>query len=264
MAADLEATHHPIRRAAPAMGTVASIHVHDDVPGAIVAGAIDDALAELERLEAMFSTYRDTSVVSAINRGERQVIDGPTEVIDVFDACTWLEQITDGAFRARRPEPPYPFDPAGFVKGWAAERAAGALERAGLQHWCFSVGGDLLVRGRPSPDRPWKVAIADPFQAGHVLASFELVDAAAATSGTNERGLHLWDGRAGRPATELASLTVVGPHLTWADAFATAAFALGREGVPWIEQLEGYEALAVDADGRLRATSGLALAGGDR
>ncbi len=138
----------PVRRSAPVMGTVASIHVHDDAPPDLVHAAIDEALAELERLEAMFSTYRADSVVSAINRGERNVLDGPAEVIDVLDACTWLEQVTGGAFRARRPEPPFPIDPAGFVKGWATERASAALERAGLRRWCFSVGGDLIARGR--------------------------------------------------------------------------------------------------------------------
>ena len=42
---------------------------------------------------------------------------------------------------------------------------------------------------------------------------------------------------------------MLGPHLTWADALATAAFALGDDGLDWIEDLEGYEAVAVDAEG---------------
>ena len=74
------------------MGTMASIVVHDDAPAGVVDAAIDAVLAELERLEAMFSTYRDDSVISAINRGERHPLDGPAEVVDVLDACTWLEQ----------------------------------------------------------------------------------------------------------------------------------------------------------------------------
>ena len=259
MAADSPMAAPPVRRSAPVMGTVASIHVHDDAPPDLVHAAIDDALAELERVEAMFSTYRAASVVSAINRGERNVLDGPAEVIDVLDACTWLEQMTGGAFRARRPEPPFLIDPAGFVKGWATERASAALERAGLRRWCFSVGGDLIARGRSRSGRPWRIAVADPLRRGQVVASIPVSDAAVATSGTSERGLHVWDGRRSTPATELASLTVIGPHLTWADAFATAAFALGDDGVSWVEQLDGYEAMSIHADGRLEATTGLAL-----
>jgi len=248
-----------VRRVAPTMGTMASIVVHDDAPADVVDTAIDAVLAELERLEAIFSTYRAESVISAVNRGERHPLDGPAEVVDVLDACTWLEQVTGGAFRARRPEPPFPFEPAGFVKGWATERATGALEAAGLEHWCVSVGGDLQVRGRPGGRRPWRIAVADPLGSGRVLASFDLHDGAVATSGTAERGRHLWDGRTGRPPDALASITVLGPHLTWADALATAAFALGDDGPDWIEGLDGYEAVAVDAKGTLRATAGLQL-----
>ena len=248
-----------VRRVVPTMGTMASIVVHDEVPAAIVDDAIDDVVTELERLEAMFSTYRADSVISAINRGERHPLDGPAEVIDVLDACTWLEQTSGGAFRARRPEPPYEIDPTGFVKGWATERAAGALAAAGLAHWCVAVGGDLLVRGCSAGGRPWHVAVADPRCTDGVVAAFDLHDAAVATSGTAERGRHLWDGRTGLAADAIASVTVLGPHLTWADALATAAFALGPDGVDWIEGLEGYEALAVGHEGALRVTSGLRL-----
>ena len=149
-----------VRRVAPTMGTMASIVVHDDAPADVVDTAIGAVLAELERLEAIFSTYRADSVISAINRGERHPLDGPAEVVDVLDACTWLEQVTGGAFRARRPEPPFPFDPAGFVKGWATERATGALDAAGLEHWCVSVGGDLQVRGRPAAEAGQRTAVA--------------------------------------------------------------------------------------------------------
>ena len=147
------------------------------------------------------------------------------------------------------------------MKGWATERAAGALDAAGLEHWCVSVGGDLQVRGQPAGGRPWRIAVADPLHPGRVLASFDLHDGAVATSGTAERGQHLWDGRTGRPPDALASVTVLGPHLTWADALATAAFALGDAGLDWIEGLEGYEAVAVDTTGMVRVTPGLQLVG---
>jgi thiamine biosynthesis lipoprotein ApbE len=47
----------------------------------------------------------------------------------------------------------------------------------------------------------------------------------------------------------LASLTVIGPSLTWADAFATAAFVLGENGPAWVEQFDGYTAFGVRPDG---------------
>ena len=64
----------------------------------------------------------------------------------------------------------------------------------------------------------------------------------------------------GRPAvTELVSVTVVGSRLTWADAWATAAFAMGsQQALGWLESLPGIEALLITAGGDVRLTEGLA------
>ena len=45
-----------------------------------------------------------------------------------------------------------------------------------------------------------------------------------------KRGEHIHDARDGRAPHDLSSVTVVGPSLTWADAYATTAFAMGTEG----------------------------------
>ena len=74
---------------------------------------------------------------------------------------------------------------------------------------------------------------------------------ATATSGVGARGLHVWDGRDGTRATAFASLTVVGPSLAWADAFATAAFARGHDGLGWLARFDGYVGFAVRHDGTL-------------
>ena len=143
------------------MGTVASVHVHDVADRTLVDSAIEAMWAELDRLEDLFSTFRDSSEISRINRGELHLLDASPEVIEVVDACTWLEHASDGAFRARRPGDTL-LDPAGFVKGWAAELAAQHLDRAGLQHWYLSVGGDIQTRGTSGDGSPWRIAIADP------------------------------------------------------------------------------------------------------
>ncbi|MBI2776249.1 MAG: hypothetical protein HYX57_03125 [Chloroflexi bacterium] len=49
----------------------------------------------------------------------------------------------------------------------------------------------------------------------------------------------------------LRSLTVVGPSLAWADAFATAAFAMGLDGLAWVHDHPGFGALAITADDRV-------------
>jgi FAD:protein FMN transferase len=239
-------------RTHPVMGTVASVHVHDSVELGAAEAAITEMWTELDRLEAMFSTFRPTSEISRINRGELHLLDASHEVLEVVDACTWLEHVSEGAFRARRPGEEI-LDPAGFVKGWAAELAAKCLDRAGLQQWYLSVGGDIQTRGTARDGSPWRIAIADPNgdDPRAIRAIVEVDGLAVATSGTAARGRHLWDGRTNLPADSLASMTVVGPHLTWADAFATTAFVLGRDGVDWVTHFDGYRALAITSQGEL-------------
>lgn len=238
-----------VKRHVEVMGTVASVHVHGGVPAEVADPAIDAAFDELRRLEAMFSTFRPTSEISRVNDGSLSLLDCSPEVIDVLDACTWLEHVSGGAFTARRPADGR-IDPAGFVKGWAADRAGLALAAHGLEQWCLTVGGDLLVHGRPNDADRWTIAIADPTHRRAVITGVVVAGGAVATSGTAERGHHLWSAD-GTAADTFASVTVTGPSLTWADAFATAACAMGAAGLDWVAGFEGYRAFAVTHEGEL-------------
>ena len=86
---------------------------------------------------------------------------------------------------------------------------------------------------------PWRVGVRHPNTPTSCARSSTLTDGAVATSARYERGDHILDGRTGRPATGLLSLTVVAPTLTEADSVATAAFAMGAEGVDWAAALDG-------------------------
>jgi thiamine biosynthesis lipoprotein len=103
------------------------------------------------------------------------------------------------------------------------------------------------------------VGIADPHRPGRLALVVEARDCAVATSGTAERGPHIIDPHAGRPAAGLASLTVVGPSLALADACATAAFAMGPDRArDWAASLHGYEVYAITEAGRTWQTAGFA------
>jgi len=213
-------------------------------------------VAELERLEQIFSTYRRSSEISRINRGDLDVRHASPEVRDVLVACAWLERDSGGVFRMHPPEQPDSIDPSGYVKGWATERAARSLLAAGLHNWCVNVGGDLVARGRPEPSRPWRAAIRDPRDGQRVALVIDVDDRAVATSGTYERGQHLWDGRTGTRESRIASLTVVGPRLAWVDAFATAAVVMGHDGIEWVAAHDDYDALAITEDGAMWMSPG--------
>jgi thiamine biosynthesis lipoprotein len=238
------------------MGTVATVDVCDDVARAVADRAIDALVAELERLEEMFSTYRWSSEISRINRGDLDVARSSSEVRDVLVACAWLERDSGGAFSIHPPTAPDAIDPSGYVKGWATERAAALLSAGGLRNWCVNVGGDLVASGRPAPSRPWRAAVRDPNDPLAVAIVIDVDHCAVATSATYERGDHLWSGRFSAQRESIASLTVVGPRLAWADAFATAAYVIGRDGVEWVATHDDYEALAITHDGEYWASKG--------
>lgn len=238
----LQAAH---RAAFPVMGTTASIHVDDDVTPSRFDGFVSDVRVELDRLELMFSIFRPDSEISRINDGRLHHLDASPEVIEVLDACAWLENASGGAFSVRRSPGETRIDPSGFVKGWAAERAARLIASAGIEHWYLGIGGDFVTRGGMRNGEPWRIGIADPRDPGMLVGTVELFDGAVATSGTAERGSHLWDPRTGTVAGHFFSVTVTGPSLTWADAYATTAFVMGEPGLGWVAQFPGYSALPV-------------------
>jgi FAD:protein FMN transferase len=235
------------RHAEHVMGTVVSF----DVPGSVF---LAPALAWLHWVDEKFSPYLAASDVSKLARGEVTASECVPQLAEVLDACSRLHEASGGYFTA------YPngvLDPCGYVKGWAVERASVMLAEAGSDGHIVNGGGDMQCHGSQAAGEPWRVGIAHPLRPGALACVVEGSDFAVATSGTAERGAHIVDPVAGRPATGLASITVVGPRLTFADAYATAAFAMGAAARDWTAALDGYEAFALTADGDSWQTPGL-------
>ncbi|MFH9860946.1 FAD:protein FMN transferase [Streptomyces sp. NPDC017202] len=249
-----------VRHAEEVMGTVFSFDVRGGEPGAVRA-ALDEAVAGLHRVNEVFSTYREDSQVSRLARGELTVEECGPEVAEVLELGAEAERTSEGWFSMRYQDGR--LDPTGIVKGWAAERAARVIAAAGVSGVSVNGGGDVQLLGVPGPDRPWRVGVSDPLRPGGLAAVVSAAGAdelAVATSGTVERGAHIIDPRTGRSAvTDLVAVTVVAPRLTWADCWATAAFAMGsREGLRWLESLPDVEALLITAGDEVRCTGGLA------
>jgi thiamine biosynthesis lipoprotein len=274
-----------VRHAEPVMGTVVSF----DVPAAAVAGgSLDAAVRWLHWVDRVFSPYRPDSEVSLLAAAQITVDACVPEVAEVIGACAAIRLRSDGYFTDA---PGGVFDPSGYVKGWAVERAAAMLARAGSARHLVNGGGDVQCAGgrprstltapaasttsatsttslsssastaspAPAVPEPWRVGIADPFHRGRLALVVEATDSAVATSGVAERGAHIIDPHLGRPASGLASLTVVGPSLALADAYATAAFAMGpARARDWAESLPGYQAYAITAAGETWQTTGFA------
>jgi FAD:protein FMN transferase len=237
-----------LRHAEPVMGTVVSF----DIPAG-AGPALQGAVRWLHWVDATFSPYRDDSEVSRLGRGSVTLADCAPELAEVMTACADVSSLSGGYFTAR---PGGRFDPSGYVKGWAIERAAEMLTASGSAEHSLNGGGDIQCVGDHGPGQPWRVGIADPLRPGSLALVVAGRDFAVATSGVAERGPHIINPHTGRPATGLASVTVVGARLALADACATAAFAMGPRARDWAESLDGYEAFAITPDGATWQTTG--------
>lgn len=210
-------------------------------------GAWAAALSELRWVDEVFSTYRRDSWISRLGRGEVGVDQCPLEVAEVLRLGELAAVASDGAFSVWRPE----LDPSGVVKGWAVDRAAGYLRELDETDFCLSAGGDMVCR---SAEQPWRIGIEHPLDPSRLCAVVPVFDGAVATSGAAHRGQHLVDARTGRAPVNIASVTVVGVDLTWADIDATAAYALGDAAVRWLGD-RGRQGVVVWADGQISQTA---------
>lgn len=134
--------------------------------------------------------------------------------------------------------------------------AAEILDAAGARNYAVDAGGDIVVRGGALPATTWRVGIRHPLAGDGLAAVVEATDLAIATSGEYNRGRHVFDPHTRRPPTGVLSVTVVGPDPGTADAYATAAFAMGEAAPKWTARLRGYEALTILADEQVFSTAG--------
>ena len=208
------------RHAEHVMGTVVSFDVPACAGEPRGDGPLSQAVRWLHWVDATFSPYREDSDVTRFGRGLLPLAGCAPELAEVIEACAAISARSGGYFTTT---PGGTFDPSGYVKGWAIERAAAILTAAGSDEHSVNGGGDVRCVG----DRLWRVGIADPLHPGRLALVVSGRDFAVATSGVAERGPHIIDPYTGQPPAGLASITVVGATLAETDAYATAAFAMG-------------------------------------
>ncbi|NLU79107.1 FAD:protein FMN transferase [Micromonospora sp. HNM0581] len=238
------------------MGTPVSLDIADDRSTTELTVLADDVFAWLREVDARFSTYRPDSEVCRFDRGELLHSEASADLRRVLERCADLWGATDGFFDAYATGG---LDPSGYVKGWAVQVASDRLREAGVDNHCLNAGGDVRVRGHASGGLPWRIGVQHPWDPSAVCLVLVGTDLAVATSGVYERGPHVRDPRRGVPARGLRSVTVVGQDLGLADAYATAAVAMGVAGIGWLDRLPGYRHAVVTDDGRCLHSADLPL-----
>ena len=222
---------------------------------ATVQEAVRAVFEYFRAVDLRFSPYKPASETSRIARGEIDPARSSPEMREVLRLSEETRQLSGGYFdvwfKGR-------FDPSGLVKGWAINKAAGMLDADGFVSFSIEAGGDIETRGANEEGLPWAIGLRNPFEPSKLMRSVLLGNQGIATSGTYIRGEHIYNPRTGAKANALASLTVIGPNVYEADRIATAAFAMGADGIRFVAGLPQLDAYSVDWSGTATYTPGFA------
>jgi thiamine biosynthesis lipoprotein len=201
------------------------------------------------KVDELLSPWKSESEVSRLRRGEIAIEDCSAQVQEVWHGCLEARELTTGAFD------PWSvhggFDPSGYVKGWAADKACDFFVAQGIESCLVNAGGDIAVRGGIYIDdaiHPWRIEIRNPSNPAEIIHAISISDGAIATSGTYEKGSHIHDPWNGLIAIGGTSATVWGPNGGVAEAMATALIVSGKDGARWFSQpeLANYSAWCID------------------
>lgn len=229
---------------------------------AIAEQAEQVALAEIQRLEKLFSSYNPES---ELRRWQGTAMLSPELSALLLASEQWVAK-TRGAFHPgvtagqaplwrhegehtfTRLNPTVSMTLNAIGKGEIVDRVCAAVlaSSESLFEVVVNIGGDLCVRG----ERPLMATVSGEADNSPPLARVWLCNQALATSGSARRGLHLHDPRTGQPVTHIASASVIAPTARVADVLATAFCVLTKEeSLALAENEEGVACLLVTADG---------------
>lgn len=234
------------------MGMPVSVGIADEGAGPEL---LEPAFSHFSAVDERFSTYRADSEISGLNAGRLSMDETSGQMREILALAEKTRIESDGYFDIRKPDGS--LDPSGIVKGWAIQNAARILRDAGIRNFFVDAGGDVQAEGLNEDGEVWRAGIRNPFAGNEIIKAVYLKDRGIATSGNYARGEHIYNPKhPGERTGAIVSITVIGPNVLDADRYATAAFAMGRNGIYFIEQVEGLEGFMVGADGIGTQTSG--------
>ena len=151
----------------------------------------------------------------------------------------------------------------GIAQGFAVDRVVEVLQQHGVEHGLIDCG-EIGAFGSNSTGKPWRIGIQHPRELDSFISIAELEGRSMSTSGdyatafsSDFRSNHIFDPRTGHSPGELASVTIVAPNATDADALSTAVAVLGVErGLALIESRDQTDGFLVLKQGRALATKG--------
>lgn len=214
---------------------------------------IEAVFALFTAIDEVFSTYKPTSEISRINSGSLLLDEASEEVQHVLNLCEETKVVTHGYFDMYHNGK---LDPSGIVKGYAIHEAAEFLRKKGYKNFFVEIAGDVEVAGFREGGMHWRVGIENPFDRSEIVKVIGITDKGVATSGTYIRGMHIYNPIDNILANDIASVTVIASNVYEADRFATAAFAMGEQGIVFLESMRDVEGYMITKEEKAVYTSG--------
>lgn len=253
------------------------------------ANALADVTREIERLENIFSLYRDRSELSKLN-GQRELEGASQDLIDVLRAAAMWREKTEGAFNplvqplwqaAAKGEPSsqqlldavqgdvsiadrIELPPGslvtlnGIAQGRIADRVTELLGGYGFDNVVIDAG-ELRIPGKE------RRAVGIPA----LKSAISVSEVAIATSEPKALVFdqktfrhHLIDPRTGQSPRHWESISVLAPTAEVADALSTAFAVLPHQAVgDLVATLDAVAVIGCDANGRVRTFGSRKLIG---
>lgn len=236
------------------MGTPVIIEIRDEEAKEELFKEVFDYFKYVDQ---KFSTYKEDSEITAINKKKIGMEDISSDMETVFKLSDETKNLTNGYFDIITPEGSY--DTSGLVKGWSIYNASKILEKNGVKNFTVEAGGDIQVSGKNKEGSAWCIGIQNPFNKKREVVKKVYLDDnnGIATSGNYVRGGHIYNPKDKNDKLgDIVSLTVIGPNVFEADRYATAAYAMGKGGIFFIEELVGFEGYSIDKNGIATMTTG--------
>jgi len=273
---------------------------------------VEDAFAELKKVDELMSDYKSESQISRVNRDAfEKAVKVDESTIHVLQKSVEFSRLSGGAFditiaplaefwRSAAESNSVPteqeladarskvgyeklildanemtvrfavagmkLDLGGIAKGYAIDRAVGAMQAGGAAGGMVDVGGDIRCFGLPPKGKKtWRIGLQNPAEtdsdeetlagaAEQVLMVLKLTDAAIATSGGYRRFFliegkkysHIINPYTATSTDALSSVTIISKNALDADALATSVSVMGPErGLVLIEKIPDTEAILI-------------------
>lgn len=223
--------------------------------GQVEEKVFDQVFNYFRSVDKKFSPFKKNSEVSLINQQKITKSDYTKEMTEIIKLAEKTKSETLGYFDCFN-QATAKFDPSGIVKGWAINNAAKILKKQGITNFFIEAGGDIQVSGKNKSGQNWQIGIRNPFNTSQIVKILNINSGGVATSGNYERGNHIYNPTGQKSSDDIVSLTVIGGNIYDADRLATAAFAMGKSGVWFIDSLAGFEAYSISKSGVATSTRG--------